>query len=532
MTNSKKRVAIAGGGVAGLTVAHELSRTGHFDVTVYESKPILGGKARSLRLPSGNPTEHAFRVYLAAYRSLYQTMEEIPYKGSSAYDNLVYADFALKYGNDQFVLSSAYTTFWRFAADAFNIFRFFHHHGIAWGELLLFMYRIVRLLWMSDARIRAELDTISFETYMEAEKRSEAFKNLVFTLPEVLVAGKRTASATVISRILLEWFVTPWLRSPYKRRGFAALNGPTSEHFLDPWRDRLRAAGVEFRHDARLTAIRVADGQISGFELADGVTATADDYVVALPQTVLAALLTPELKKMLPSLRNLMSMGIEWSNGVQFYLADIPDWLRPQVGRITLCIDAPWSIVFAIESNEAIWSNVPFPEGVKAVLTAVMSNVSKPGPLYGRPYSQCTKEEILKECLTQIGLANAESLVREGTVDPDLIYLTEEEWAQSSHLYAGYAVSHLPAGRGVVVTQSMLYIRNPGDRMSEPPNQSEIANLFVTGEFTSTQFGLPTMEKSNESGKRCAYAICKKWGVAYEPDRFSSSELPLAFLRR
>ena len=42
-------VAILGGGIGGLTAAHELTERG-FDVRVFESKAIFGGKARSIPL--------------------------------------------------------------------------------------------------------------------------------------------------------------------------------------------------------------------------------------------------------------------------------------------------------------------------------------------------------------------------------------------------------------------------------------------------------------------------------------------------
>ena len=43
-------VAILGGGVAGLSAAHELAERG-FAVTVYESSARFGGKARSYGVP-------------------------------------------------------------------------------------------------------------------------------------------------------------------------------------------------------------------------------------------------------------------------------------------------------------------------------------------------------------------------------------------------------------------------------------------------------------------------------------------------
>lgn len=42
----KKKVVILGGGVAGMSAAHELAERG-FHVHVYEARPVPGGKART-----------------------------------------------------------------------------------------------------------------------------------------------------------------------------------------------------------------------------------------------------------------------------------------------------------------------------------------------------------------------------------------------------------------------------------------------------------------------------------------------------
>ena len=78
------KVIVIGGGVGGLSVAHELAERG-FDVHVYETRPAWGGKARS-QLVTGTgtngrldlPGEHGFRFYPRFYRHVIDMMQRIP----------------------------------------------------------------------------------------------------------------------------------------------------------------------------------------------------------------------------------------------------------------------------------------------------------------------------------------------------------------------------------------------------------------------------------------------------------------------
>ena len=96
-------VAVLGGGVAGLSAAHELAERG-FAVAVYEARDLFGGKARSFGVPGSGtggradlPAEHGFRFFPGFYKHLPDTMRRIPFPGrpDGVAGNLVTATRAL-----------------------------------------------------------------------------------------------------------------------------------------------------------------------------------------------------------------------------------------------------------------------------------------------------------------------------------------------------------------------------------------------------------------------------------------------------
>src|SRR5262245_33396288 len=93
-----KTVIVLGGGVAGLTAAHELAERG-FKVVVYErNMKGVGGKARSQKAEGTAidgrkplPGEHGFRFFPGFYTHVPNTMRRIPFTGNrhGVFDNLV-----------------------------------------------------------------------------------------------------------------------------------------------------------------------------------------------------------------------------------------------------------------------------------------------------------------------------------------------------------------------------------------------------------------------------------------------------------
>lgn len=544
-----KTVAIVGGGIAGLTVAHELAKNPGFRVCLFEQNEIFGGKARSVRV-DGNPGEHAMRVYLASYNSLYHIMKEIPFgdEGKRTYDNLEYPRFTFRFGELSHTLSAKYTGIFKKISEALAIFRFVHRAGVPYYEIVYFLFKVGRLLWTSPGRIERDLTTTSFESYIGAVDRSQAFNDIVLRISEMLVAAKRTSSARVVSRILLEWYIGPFLKSPFPRLGFASLDGPTSEHFIDPWVKHLQGKdNIELNSASRVTNIAYEARALKHLDI-DGPNGqervSADYYVFAVQHNILDALLGDELERIVPELADLRPLGEEWSTGVQFFLKQIPEDWSDQAGRITIAIESPWALVFMINRpGDGVWNeSVSLPEGTAGVLTLVASNSRNPGLRHKKPLVQCTKDEFLEECFEQLLLPAQPDLnkvihggVRGGYIGPDMKYLSRDEYLKEEKgRYAGFAAVYVPASKQVVVSDSLLYVRRPGNLQIEPANYTSMQNLYVAGEFTRTYFSTPTMEKSCESGMRCAKALFSSLGetksaAALEP-RVRGSRLPLAFL--
>jgi uncharacterized protein with NAD-binding domain and iron-sulfur cluster len=76
----KQKVAILGGGIAGLSAAHELSKTqalrDRYDVTVYQMGWRLGGKIASGRDSTGRNLEHGLHVWFGCYENAFRLLKD------------------------------------------------------------------------------------------------------------------------------------------------------------------------------------------------------------------------------------------------------------------------------------------------------------------------------------------------------------------------------------------------------------------------------------------------------------------------
>jgi uncharacterized protein with NAD-binding domain and iron-sulfur cluster len=293
----RQRVVIIGGGVAGLTAAHELVDR-DFDVHVYERRPYFGGKAASVRRadpatapadpddadapadcrgalsqhgsglpdqragqPHGNkiPGEHGFRFYPGWYRHLPDTMRRIPYlgrrtmyEGANVLDNLVAADAEELswYDRERIEVLAHPPRNLGQAVAAVTVADRFSRLGLATGEIAFFFGKLIEFLTTPESKRIERYDAITWWDYLDAENKSQAFRDLIDATTRTMVAAKaRQASAYTIAslavRTLFDVFGTV----------DRVLNGPTNETWIDPWIAYLKGRGVTFHPGQELDSI-------------------------------------------------------------------------------------------------------------------------------------------------------------------------------------------------------------------------------------------------------------------------------------
>src|SRR3954462_10169768 len=196
-------VAVLGGGVAGLSAAHELVERG-FSVTVYERSARFGGKARSYGVGGSGtggrgdlPAEHGFRFFPGFYRHLPDTMKRIPgpRAGHHVFDELVAADrmmLAREGGADELITAAhAPASLDDLAAVTRFMFTVCTGLGISAEDQEFFVDRLLELLTSCDERRFGQWELQSWWEFVAAEHRSAGFRRFLPEGPPACLAPGR-----------------------------------------------------------------------------------------------------------------------------------------------------------------------------------------------------------------------------------------------------------------------------------------------------------------------------------------------------
>lgn len=504
MTSPAPTVAIFGGGIAGLTAAHELAER-DVDVTVYEATDRFGGKARSVPISEDTPSlhgEHGFRFFPAYYRNVTDTMKRIPDGDNpqGVYDNLVPTDetlIASVHGEEMTSSTRSPRTVREWVR---SLEPTIGGGDIPRHEVRFFLRRLLMLLTSCRRRRDEEWEYTSWWDFIDADAKSAAYRKYLGHSTQSLVALRpEVGSARTIGLIYLQLLLGQLDPTMPAER---ILNGPTSEAWIDPWIAYLKGRGVEFRPNAPVRALHCDGRRITGATVIEDGTergVTADYYIAAVPVEVMTRLLTDDLRRAAPSLARLERLETAWMNGIQFFLTEDV----PVVRGHGVYTDSPWALTSI--SQRQFWDAGEFDVversdgAVHGVLSVIASDWDTPGVVYGKPARACTPDELKEEIWTQL----KQHLNRNG-----------RERLRDDMLYDWFLDPELVETDGSVDNRAPLFINTVGSLHDRPEAGTEIGNLLVAGDYVRTDTDLATMESANEAGRRAVNEIIDRAGLS------------------
>ena len=535
-------VAIIGGGVAGMSAAHELLRRSgqpvEYDITVYDANPNrCGGKARSIPVPNSGtdgredlPGEHGFRFFPGFYRHLPDTMAHIPYgdpdKDWNVFKNLMVADRLEIPRHDQppLVISARFP---KTLGDLVTDFKaiFLEDTDLTVEMIEFFAERIWQILTSCHERRFEEYEGKTWREFLDPKKfdYNKAYVDLLIDglsrsllANDPSIASLRTTGDTNIQLIL--GMVEPG--HPTDR----LLNGPTSKVWLDPWYDYITGHGVTYHLGHKATEISFAGGQVESVSIesdAGAQTIKADYYIFALPVERMADLLvaSPQSTGMVAAFQNILALkaNVRWMNGVQFFLyEDVPI----THGHM-LFADSPWAITGISEAQ--FWKDEHLDNAgdgtVNGVLSFCISEWNEPGRFNGKKACECTDEELAMEVWEEVKQsvnAGGKELIKDSNrhswfFDPDII-------------------DHEEGGVLRLSDSEPLFINTTNSWEKRPDVQIGVPNMLLASDYVRTYTDVACMEAANEAARRAVNALltmtgsrathCMLWPL-HEPDIFA-----------
>jgi geranylgeranyl pyrophosphate synthase/uncharacterized protein with NAD-binding domain and iron-sulfur cluster len=519
------RVIVLGGGVAGMSAAHELIERG-FEVVVLERGQLAGGKARSIpvtddgagtsgheRVDSGVasiehrlPGEHGFRFFPGFYKHVVDTMQRVPsFDGRTAADHLVPTTRIgfTQYGKPMFVVPSRFP---RTGDDAGTLLSdallaFGPVIGLSPDELAFFGARFWQILTSCEERRIGEYERIGWWDFVGAETRSAAYQKFLATgFTRSLVASKaRKASARTVGDMFMQMMLT--FLDPTAATTDRLLDGPTNLVWIDPWLSYLQSRGVQYLFESEVTEILCDGRRITGVAVAQQGKRSlveGDYYVAAIPIERFTPLLNERMLSADPALVTLRQLvpNVEWMNGLQFYLRRE----LPMAHGHVIHIDSEWALTSV--SQVQFWRSMPPDQfgdsDVRGVLSVDVSNWEAAGS-DGRSAMQCSREEVMREVWHQ--LKRSVNVDRELLRDEDL-----HSW------FLDPDIQPSPDGSGLLTNAEPLLVNLVDTWALRPDAVTRIPNLLLASDYVRTNTDLATMEGANEAARRAVNGLLDATG--------------------
>jgi len=517
-----KRVAIFGGGPAGMTAAHELAERG-FRVDLYERQAVLGGKVRSLTARGTGtdgrpdyPLNMGGHYFIGGYPNLGETLGRIPVgAGRTVGDNLdksgrsltLFAGKAavtaplpgtagrLPNGTTPEFLLNAVTAALRPIPE------------LTPKDVALIASKLGALLTSGEKRGWAQLEHIGFPDYLRTDLLSENAK-AIGDLPGFLGVGNHNGMNTRAFERFLDVFINgaAGQTGPGLDQALAILPGPETKEWFDPWARYLASLGTRFHMRQTLAGLTCKNGRITGATVRDHrgrrSRVAADYYVLAVPQPKAKGLINRAMRRHDEAFDGISELQELRGMSMQILL----NHRLPKMGDLFTSLTSPWQTGSEILTKMWDLNLEDYGDGkAKEYVSFQIADTGwtrDPGMLYGKPGSQCTGQEVINEVLAQL----------------------REHMDNATDSWAPSAIHSIRLAPGVSTDLSKplkwdewLFPASPSCWQYQPNQLTGIPNFFLAGSYTRAQVIGENMDAANESGKRAAAGILEASRVRASP---------------
>jgi 15-cis-phytoene desaturase len=452
------RVAIAGGGLAGLACAKYLVDAGHQPILL-ESRDVWGGLVAAWKDDDGDWYETGLHAFFGAYPNMLQLLDEL---GIS--DRLQWKEHTLIFNQPEKpgVLS-------RFDVPDIpspinvivSILR--NNDMLTWEQKFRFAIGLLPAIVRGQSYVE-DMDRYSLQGWLERQGISDrvnsdifiaASKALTFINPDEVSA---TIPLTALNRFLQERYGSK----------IAFLDGSPTERLCQPLLDYICDRGGEAHLNKPLKSVVLqSDSTVKGFLIrglngAEDELITADAYVGAMSVDVTKVLL-PDAWQAMPFFQKLQ--GLEGVPVINIHL-----WFDRKMTDVDhlLFSRSPLLSVYADMSNTCKEYENPDRSMLELVLAPAQDWIAR------------SEDDILAATMAEL----------------HKLFPTEFSGDQPAQLLK----------YKIVKTPRSVYKATPGRQAFRPTQETPIPNFFLAGSYTLQRY-LGSMEGAVLSGKLAAQAI-------------------------